>query len=70
MKMYILMPSASPMPSVCGVNYYNQFIIQFTVYVHDISFTGINKSRELGRCGILEVALVDSRGGSTKIRVL
>ena len=46
----------SPIPSECRVSYYNQFIVQFSVYVHDIPFTEINKSTVPGRCGILEVA--------------
>ena len=53
----------SSIPSVCGVSYYNQFIVQFSVYVHDIPFMGINRSTVSERCWILEVAPMDSRGG-------
>jgi len=60
MKSYILMSSVSPISSVYGVNYYNQFIVQFSVYVHDILFTGINRSTVSGRCGILEVGPMDT----------
>jgi len=44
MKLYIMKSSVSPISSLCGVSYYNQFIVQFSVYVHDISFTRINRN--------------------------
>jgi len=57
-----------PIPSVCWVSYYNQFIVQLSVYVHDIRFTRINqeysiRSTLVMRCEILEVAPEDSTGG-------
>jgi len=52
-----------PHPIICGVSYYNHFIVQLSVYVHNIPFTGINMSTVSVRSEILGVAPVDSRGG-------